>query len=151
MEKERQDGEKHSRHPEEYEGSNGGFKGEVGVHTGGTTRLAFGGKVLETSTLFAIQRPHRHIRSVASACHSLLTSGVKSELRLHLSNRAAIREYYGCSANNRHLLSPVLEAGIQCPGVGRTGPSEASPLGLWMDISCLCPCVAAPCVWVSVS
>ena len=51
---------------------------EVGVHTGGTTRLAFGGKVLETITLFAIQRPHRLVRRVASACRSLLTSGVKS-------------------------------------------------------------------------
>lgn len=107
--------------------------------------------MLETSTLFAIQRPHRQVRRVATACRSLLTSGVKSELRLHLPTRAAITEYYGCSANNRHLLSPVLEAGIQDPGVGRTGPSEASPLGLWTVISCPCPRVATPCVWVSVS
>ena len=51
---------------------------EVGVHTGGTTRLAFGGKLLETITIFAIQRPHRQVRRVASACSSLLMSGVKS-------------------------------------------------------------------------
>ena len=60
-------------------------------------------------------------------------------------------KYYGCSANNRHVLFPVLEAGIRDPGVGRTGPSEASPLSLWTVISCPCPRVAAPCVWVSVS
>ena len=31
--------------------------------------------------------------------------------------------------NNRHSLSPVLEAGIRGPGVGRAGPPEASLLG----------------------
>ena len=112
---------------------------EVGVHTGGSTRLAFRGKVLETITLFAIQRPHRQVSRVAPACRSLLPSGVKSRAAVAFAHQAAVTECYGCSANNTHLPSPVLEAGTQDPDVGRTGPPEASPLGLWTAISCPCP------------
>lgn len=83
----------------------------------------------------------------AHSCHLGLSLG----LQLHLPTQAAVTECYGCSANNTHFPSPVLEAGTQDPGVGRTGPPEASPRGLWMAVSCPCPRLATLCVWVSMS
>lgn len=83
----------------------------------------------------------------ALSCHLGLSLG----LQLHLPTQAAVTECYGCSANNTHFPSPVLEAGTQDPGVGSTGPPEASPRGLWTAVSCPCPRLTTLCVWVSMS
>lgn len=124
---------------------------EVGVHTGGNTRLAFRGKVLETITLFcnSVTPTGQWVSRVAPACCSLLPSGGCLRL-LHLPPSGGRNESVMDVVRTTHISRPVLEAGTQDPGVGSTGPPEASPRGLWTAVSC--PCSAGPpCVWVSMS